>query len=78
MGTVRITVRTHRQSSRGTGNAPPRSLMGNPFIGDEKETAGKSYLTVSRKVYVPCRHYYQTDSGSAFIRRRTKNAKNGI
>lgn len=56
MGTVRITVRTHRQSSRGTGNAPPRSLMGNPFIGDEKETAGKSYLTVSRKVYVPCRH----------------------
>ena len=58
MGTVRITVRTHRQSSRGTGNAPPRSLMGNPFIGDEKETAGKSYLTVSRKVYVPCRHYY--------------------
>ena len=56
MGTVRITVRTHRQSSPGFSNVPARSLKGNPFIGDEKETAGKAYLTVSRKVYVPCRH----------------------
>lgn len=32
--------------------------MGNRFIGDEKQAAGKPYLTVSRKVYAPCRHFF--------------------
>ena len=47
-----------RQSSRGSSDAPPLSLMGNRFTGDGQQTAGKPYLTGCHKVYGLCGHLY--------------------
>ena len=46
--------------------------MGNRFIGDKKQSVGKTYLTASHKVYVLCRHriYY-----FRFFKRTVMNEK---